>query len=167
MDRSQHRTGGHPAALGPPAGSDEAAETQGGGGVTRSRKRIVLAVPVVVVVGMMLRFGLPGDLADPLGGFFYALLMYLLVAFIAPRQSSVAIGGIALGVCVAIELFQLTTVPARLADIAPALALIFGTGFSFADLPPYSVGAAGGILLDRLLRIRMIPTGMIHTGSRA
>ncbi|WP_150307947.1 ribosomal maturation YjgA family protein [Planctomonas psychrotolerans] len=118
----------------------------------RSRARILFAAPAIVVLGLTLRFGLPDAAADPLGGACYALLVYVLVAFLAPRASRWLLGGVALTICVGIELFQLTAIPARLADAVPPVALVLGSGYSAADLPPYLAGAFLAVLLDRFLR---------------
>ncbi len=117
----------------------------------RSRRRIALAVPVVIALGLVLRFGLSGYVADASGGVLYALLMYLAIAFIAPRHAAIRVGVIALGVSVGVELLQLTRIPLLLAEAFPPAALALGTSFALADLPPYVVGALAGVLLDRFL----------------
>jgi hypothetical protein len=57
----------------------------------------------------------------------------------------------AFGLCAALELFQLTGIPARLAGAVPAVALVLGTGFSPLDFAAYAVGAASGLALHPLL----------------
>ena len=117
----------------------------------RSRGRIALAVPAVIALGLALRFGLSGYIADASGGVLYALLVYLAIAFIAPRLPAIRVAVIALGVSIGIELLQLTAIPLRLAEAVPPAALALGTSFALADLPPYVVGALAGVLLDRFL----------------
>ena len=123
----------------------------------RSRARTALAVPVVVAIGLALRFGVAGPVGDLTGGVLYALLVFLVVAFIARRWRAPLVGIIALGICTAVELLQLTGLPARLAEQVPPAALVLGTGFAGADLVAYLAGAALGVALDRVLQTLRSP----------
>jgi hypothetical protein len=82
-----------------------------------------------------------GPLADPLGDALYAALVWVALAFVAVRRSAPAVTVAAVAVCVAVELAQLTGVPAALtAAWAPARYLL-GTTFAAPDLVAYAVGA--------------------------
>lgn len=67
----------------------------------------------------------------------YAVMIGFLVAFVWPRASARAIAGSAIGLSFAIELFQLSGIPAR----APrALRVVLGDTFAWHDLGCYVVG---------------------------
>ena len=74
---------------------------------------------------------------------------------IVPSRSlkkNVGVAAAAFLVCAAIELFQLTGVPAQLAQEWPPIAWVLGVGFSAADLVAYAVGAVAAALVDSALR---------------
>jgi hypothetical protein len=68
-------------------------------------------------------------------------MIYLVVAFLLPRSSAVAIGASALALCTLVELFQLTGLPALWAESFWPVRLLLGTGFDPLDLIAYAVGA--------------------------
>ena len=117
-----------------------------------SRPTAGLAAAVVVLAGLGARAGLPHALGDPLGDALYATLVVLLVVLVRPRTApaSAALAGLAL--CAAVELFQLTGVPAELAARWPLVRLALGTTFWAPDLLRYAVGAALGWGLCAALR---------------
>lgn len=115
------------------------------------RRPLVVAAAVVVALGLVVR-GLPGAVGDLAGGVLYAVLVTLLVALVAPRSRPVTLGAVALVVCVAVELAQLTGVPAQVVDVVPPLRYVLGTTFHGPDLAGYAVGAAtaaGGLAAAR------------------
>lgn len=120
------------------------------------KRRLFLAIAAVLVipVGLAARFLPGGIIADAAGGVLYAILIYLLVAFVAPRWAGLKVAALALGICVVIELFQLTPIPATLGAAFPPLRLVLGSTFVATDLIAYAVGAALGWLGDRLIRRR-------------
>ena len=76
----------------------------------------------------------------------YAVMIAFVVLFVWPRAKPIAIGGIAIGICFAIEVFQLTGLPRR----APRLLRIaLGDTFAWHDMACYVVGGlvAGAIVL--------------------
>ena len=93
-----------------------------------------------------------GPAADFTADALYAVLIYLLVAILLPRASSVAVAGIALAFCVAIELFQLTGVPGILSDAFPPARLVFGTTFAPVDLIAYALGTGVALAADAAVR---------------
>jgi hypothetical protein len=103
-------------------------------------------------LGLAVHFRGEGAAADPAADALYAVLIYLLVAFIRPRTHSVLIGAVALSFCVAIELFQLTGIPLALNEITPLARLVFGTTFVAADLLSYAAGVVVIASIDHLVR---------------
>lgn len=106
---------------------------------------LVLVGAVVVVAGLGVHTLAPaGFVSDAAGDVLYAVLIHLIVAFLAPRWPSWLSGSVALAWCVAVELFQLTGIPAAWGF---PLTLVFGSGFAATDLVFYAIGvalAAGG-----------------------
>ncbi|WP_232531718.1 ribosomal maturation YjgA family protein [Microbacterium halophytorum] len=118
-------------------------------------RRIILAIAVVTTVaaGLTVHALLPlsfgGDFAaDAL----YAVLIYLLVAFVAPRWPARASGVAAFAWCAAVEAFQLTGLPEAWGLAWRPLMLVFGTVFSWWDLVAYAVGVAAAAFVDAAVR---------------
>ena len=123
----------------------------------RFRQRVVPAVAAVLTVaaGLSVRSVLGGDLAKYAGDALYALLIFWLVLVVAPRTRAWVAAAVSFGVSVAVELFQLTGVPAELGAHSVLARLVLGTTFNGPDLPFYAVGAAlGWVLCLALLRRR-------------
>lgn len=113
------------------------------------RLLFVAGVPALLTIGLITRLGLDGWVADASGGVFYTALAYVLLGIAAPRTRPGTLGALALAVSVAVELFQLTGVPAELADVWLPFRLALGTTFAVTDLPAYAVGAALAVAADR------------------
>lgn len=97
------------------------------------------AAAVVLVCGLVVSRG--GDLgADLAGGALYAALVQLLVLLVAPRTRPAVAATVALTVCVAVELAQLTPVPAAVVAAWPPAAYVLGSTFAPADLLAYAAG---------------------------
>ncbi|MFE7504821.1 DUF2809 domain-containing protein [Promicromonospora sp. NPDC057488] len=120
------------------------------------RRRAVPAVAAVltVVAGLSVRSVLAGDVAKYAGDALYALLIFWLVLVVAPRTRGWVAAVVACGFSVAVELFQLTGVPATLGAHSTLARLVLGTTFNAPDLPWYAVGAAAGWALHRLVVLR-------------
>jgi hypothetical protein len=118
----------------------------------RRRAALVVAAAVTVATGLAVHAAVPGEVGGVLGDALYAALVYLLVAAIGPRLRPVAASAIAILCCAAVELLQLTPLPARLAEAAPPVALVLGTTFQAADLAAYAVGAMLAAVADALSR---------------
>ncbi|RFA08648.1 hypothetical protein B7R54_04940 [Subtercola boreus] len=116
----------------------------------RRRRRLALAVAALLTIGVGLgvHFGASGAAADFAGDALYAVLVYLVVAAIAPRLRSVRVGAIAFGLCAAVECFQLTGVPQSISAGFPAAALLLGSTFSPVDLLAYAAGIVVITALD-------------------
>lgn len=121
----------------------------------RHRTIYLLCVVLVLAAGVASRRAHAGTpLIDKyLGDALYAILIYLLLSLAWIRgaiwQKAAAAGAIVL----AIEVFQLTLIPERLARSSSAAlrlaAVALGTKFSWRDIAAYAVGIAAFALLDR------------------
>ena len=116
----------------------------------RRRAAPAAAAVLTVVAGLSVRSVLTGDLAKYAGDALYVLLIFWLVLVVAPRTRGWVAAAVAYGVSVAVELFQLTGIPAELGAHSTLARLVLGTTFNAPDLPFYAVGAAAGWLLHRL-----------------
>lgn len=116
-----------------------------------ARRPVALGVLVVVVaLGLLVQLWRGPAWSDALGTVLYAAAVYLVLALVRPRTTPLVLGVVTLTLCVAVELAQLTGLPARV----PQLRLVLGSGFACADLPWYAVGAGMAALGDRLARRR-------------
>lgn len=123
---------------------------------TRMSRRAALsaAAAATIVAGLALHFLATGHFANLLSDALYTMLLYLVLAFILPRTRRPRLALAAFAVSAAIELSQLTGVPAQLAVVFPPSRLIFGTTFSAPDLAAYAAGAAAAWFADRALSAR-------------
>ena len=132
-----------------------------------ARALLALSALGIVVTGLIVRFGLPaffdshfvGLLADQLGSVLYTALVFVLIRFVNPRLASVVAALIAFGISVAIELLQLSPVPATLGHYFGPAALVFGTTFNALDLVGYAVGAVlAGFLFGHVGTRALVPS---------
>jgi hypothetical protein len=112
-------------------------------------RRLVLgfAALVVIVVGLTAHF-VGGPAADFAGDVLYAVLVYLLLAVCFGRPRPILAASVAFGFCVAIELFQLTGLPAALWAVFPPIELVLGANFSVVDIVAYGLGVLAVASLD-------------------
>lgn len=126
----------------------------------RGRARRVLALVVLLVViggGLFVHGALPDTAAtDIAGDALYAIAVYTGLVLLAPRARSVTIGALALGWCVAVELFQLTGIPIIVGSVFPPAMLALGTVFDARDLLIYAVAVAGVCAIDAVARSRTV-----------
>ena len=125
---------------------------------TTVRGRLAFAAAVVVLGGLRVsRFD--GVAADVAGGLLYAVLVVLLLAFVRPSARPSRVAAVGLGICVLVELAQLTGVPAALVAVVPPLRFVLGTTFWAWDLVAYAAGAALAALVLSALRQGLRPGG--------
>lgn len=115
----------------------------------RRRQHLVLALVGVIAAGLALQLLRELPLVDAAGTVLYAAAVHLVVCMVAPGMRAVTVAGIALAICVAVELLQLTPLPSALATAFRPAALLLGTTFAWPDLLAYAAGV--GVLwgIDR------------------
>jgi hypothetical protein len=119
-------------------------------GRTSTRRALLcIAGLMTVVLGLSMRTLTDAAWTGPAGDGLYAVLVYVLVAILIPLKPKALIAAAAFTVCVMIELFQLTGLPAELGESWPPLRLVLGTTFGTADLLAYACGAAIAYAVDR------------------
>ncbi|MFC8032923.1 DUF2809 domain-containing protein [Streptomyces griseoincarnatus] len=120
------------------------------------RTRLLAAVAALVTVGagLGLRAVATGDVAKYGGDALYTLLILTLVVLLAPRSTPARAAGIALAVSWAVELLQLTGLPAGPSARSTAARLVLGSTFNAPDLFWYAVGACAGWLALRAVARR-------------
>nr|WP_031076831.1 DUF2809 domain-containing protein [Streptomyces sp. NRRL S-118] len=120
----------------------------------RTRWAACAAAALTVAAGLGVRSAAAGAWSGYAGDALYTVLVVALVVAAAPRLRPVVAAGIALGFSCAVELFQLTGVPAALAARSRLAPLVLGTSFHAPDLLWYAVGAAAGWAVHAGLRRR-------------
>ena len=112
----------------------------------RRRSRLALAALLVIAAGLAVRALGSGPgldaIAKPAGDALYAVLVVVLVAFVRPTARTWVVAAVAWAVCAAIELGQLTGVPAHLTEAWWPARLVLGTTFHAPDLVAYAIGVA-------------------------
>ncbi|WP_127795393.1 DUF2809 domain-containing protein [Agromyces sp. LHK192] len=115
------------------------------------RRRLAAGVALVALVasGLAVHALLPDTAAtDIAGDALYAVAIYAVVVLLAPRLGAAAAGAIAAGWCIAVELFQLTGIPAELGAVFPPAMLVLGTVFDARDLVVYPLAVVGAAAID-------------------
>jgi len=116
------------------------------------RAALVAASAATVAMGLAMSFRGAGGLADPAAHALYAVLIYLLVALVRPRSRPWKAAAVAMGFCLAVELFQLTGIPIALTEITPVSRLVLGTTFSAGDLIVSAFAIAAVAAIDAAVR---------------
>jgi hypothetical protein len=89
----------------------------------------------------------PSPSVDLLGSVLYVVLVGLLVQLVWPNLHILPVTAVALAVATAVELLQLTPIPAAIVAAVPAARLVLGSAFDPVDLVAYWGGAAVLFLL--------------------
>ncbi|WP_203181876.1 DUF2809 domain-containing protein [Streptomyces pratensis] len=117
----------------------------GGASIPRDvavRATAAAAALVTVASGLGVRSAAEGDVAKYAGDALYTVLIHALVVLLLPRVRPSSAAGAALALSWAVELAQLTGVPAELARQSAVARLVLGSTFNAPDLFWYVVGAA-------------------------
>jgi len=125
-----------------------------GTGLRTRRSWLLVTVALTITAGLTTHFLGSGPLADLAGDALYAVLVYLVIAFVFPRASMLRVGLSALSICALIELFQLTGLPAVWAEGFWPIRLVLGAGFDALDLVAYAVGVVLATACDLALMRR-------------
>ena len=119
----------------------------------KSRGSLILCLAGIIATGILSRIVHTVFIVFDkyLGDALYAAMVYMILRLIwAARRVKVAVA--AMIVMTAVELFQLTMIPAHLLTsshlIVRICARLMGTEFSFLDLLTYAVGIAAIYLVD-------------------
>lgn len=110
------------------------------------------AALVTVAAGLGVRSAASGDVAKYAGDALYTVLLHALVVLLVPRVRPLTAASTALAFSWAVELAQLTGVPAELAQRSPVARLVLGSTFNAPDLLWYGVGAGLAWAVHSLLR---------------
>ena len=103
------------------------------------RPRVAALIAGTIALGTASRVWPIGNAVwdKSLGDVAYAVMVAFIVVFVRPRARAPAIAAIAITLCFAIELFQLTGIPARAPRV---LRIALGTTFAWHDMACYAIG---------------------------
>ncbi|MFD9603063.1 DUF2809 domain-containing protein [Streptomyces sp. NPDC059970] len=107
----------------------------------RARAVAAGAAALTVAAGLGVRAFADGAVAKYAGDALYTVLICALATVIAPRARPAVTAGTALAFSWAVELLQLTGVPAELSRHSAVARLVLGSAFNAPDLFWYAVGA--------------------------
>ena len=109
----------------------------------------------IVALGLGVRMaGGGGAFAQHSGTALYAAMVYAGVFVLVPRAKPWAAGLAAIGFCWAVELFQLTGIPADLSARSLIARLVLGSHFDATDLIWYVMGVLPLVMLHQLAQPR-------------
>lgn len=114
---------------------------------------------LILGIGLGVRAFSDGWLAQHSGTALYASMIYAGVFALWPRLSPLRAGALAIGFCWAVELFQLTGIPAALSERSLAARLVLGATFDWTDIGWYPVGVVPLVALHLLTRARRVTPG--------
>jgi len=118
----------------------------------RSRPWLAVAFVAVIVLGLSSRrfpSMFPALLDKYPGDAFWALMVFVGLAFAAPRATTLRLAVAAFGIACCVELSQLYQAPWINAVRGTVLGhLVLGRSFSWGDIAAYAAGVAIGALLD-------------------
>jgi hypothetical protein len=121
----------------------------------RRRTPLALAAVTILAAGLATHYLLSGFFADALADGLYTALIAVVILLIGPRLRPWVAASAAFALSAAVELLQLTALPAALAETVPFSRLILGTTFAPLDLVFYAVAALiVGVLDAAILRAR-------------
>ncbi|MFP2926427.1 DUF2809 domain-containing protein [Pyxidicoccus sp. 3LG] len=126
--------------------------------VRRARLTTLVLAVLVLLLGLASRsksLPWPAFFAAYAGDTLWALLVFLLLRFVAPGRPALHVAGAALAFSFAVELSQLYQAP-WLNAVRRTLPgrLVLGAGFLWSDLVCYTAGVLAGLGLDSALRLR-------------
>lgn len=119
----------------------------------RPSRRPALGLAALVTIALGLGVRAVGDgIASAVGGdALYAVLVYVVVALVAPRARPLVVAAVAWGVCAAVELAQLAGFSAAVVGAWEPARWVLGTTFHGPDLVVYAAGAVIAGALDTVL----------------
>ncbi|MFD4761360.1 DUF2809 domain-containing protein [Streptomyces sp. NPDC058439] len=123
------------------AGGPEAVVPRAVPTALRARAVAAGAAALTVAAGLGVRAVADGPVAKYAGDALYTVLICALATVIAPRARPAVRAGAALAFSWAVELLQLTGVPAELSRHSAVARLVLGSSFNAPDLFWYAAGA--------------------------
>ena len=120
----------------------------------RSRILYLILTIITIILGLSSRkvSGLPQIISAYSGDILWALMMFLIIAFIFKKKSTIFIISWAIILSFGIEISQLYHAPWIDSIRATTLGgLILGFGFLWSDLICYTVGIVFGAIIDKLI----------------
>ncbi|WP_433360903.1 DUF2809 domain-containing protein [Streptosporangium sp. CA-115845] len=120
----------------------------------RTRLLAALAAALTVAAGLTVRAVTGGWFGKYAGDALYTVLVYALIVLVWPRITPARAALGALAFSWAVELAQLTPVPAALSEVSVVARLVLGSTFGAADLVAYAAGATLAASAHALLRRR-------------
>ena len=121
----------------------------------RRRRNLYLILTIItIILGLLSRkvSGLPQIISAYSGDILWALMMFLIIAFIFKKKSTIFIISWAIILSFGIEISQLYHAPWIDSIRATTLGgLILGFGFLWSDLICYTVGIVFGAIIDKLI----------------
>ncbi|MFE1318263.1 DUF2809 domain-containing protein [Kitasatospora phosalacinea] len=145
---------GTEAAPGPAVPRGAARRSAEPPGERRARARWLAGAAAVLLLGLVLPALAPQRAAALLGGALYTALLYTVLMAAAPRLGPWTAGGTALAASWAVELFQVSGLPADLGRSSLLSRLVLGTTFDLPDLLGYALGAVVLVAVHQLARRR-------------
>jgi hypothetical protein len=105
--------------------------------------KLGVALAATIALGLLSRLAPIGwpPYDKSLGDVLYAVAAYLALAMLLLRQSRPLVAGLAMTLCLAVEFFQATGIPARYADWL-IVRWVIGTDFAWHDIGCYVLGVA-------------------------
>lgn len=120
----------------------------------RSRILYLILTIITIILGLLSRkvSGLPQIISAYSGDILWALMMFLIIAFIFKKKSTIFIISWAIILSFGIEISQLYHAPWIDSIRATTLGgLILGFGFLWSDLVCYTVGIVFGAIIDKFI----------------
>jgi hypothetical protein len=113
---------------------------------------MLAAAALILATGLAIRALSDGALAQHCGTVLYASMVYCGVLFVRPAMTPGKAAGIALGFCWAVEVFQLTGMPAVLSEGSLLARLVLGAHFDWVDMAFYPAGVLAPAVAHALTR---------------
>ncbi|MCX4390900.1 DUF2809 domain-containing protein [Micromonospora peucetia] len=120
----------------------------------RCRVMMLAAATLFLIVALVVRAAAGGGLEQHSGTALYASMVWAGVLFLRPRLSPPAAGAIAIAFCWAVEMSQLTGIPAALSARSLLARLVLGVQFDPVDLAWYPVGVLPLVAVHRIVATR-------------
>ncbi|MER7332915.1 MULTISPECIES: DUF2809 domain-containing protein [unclassified Micromonospora] len=120
--------------------------------VRRCRLLGLAAAAGFLAVALVIRATAGGGIEQHSGTALYASMVWAGVLFLRPRTAPLSAGAVAIAFCWAVEVSQLTGIPAALSARSLLARLVLGVQFDPVDLAWYPVGVLPLVALHQIAR---------------